>query len=112
MFTSSKASSLQGAIINTRDPMQNPRQTWIFYNAGQTQLMWRIQMTQPGCNTGTYRIIKNFGGQKVWQKGILQGIGKKTLAKKSVISVRLSITNKHRATVLISFKTHQKFEHI
>jgi len=23
---------------------------------------------------------KNFGGKKVWQKGLLQGIGKKTLA--------------------------------
>ena len=26
------------AIINARDPMQNPGQTWIFYKAGQTRL--------------------------------------------------------------------------
>jgi len=26
-----------------------------------------------------YCTVKNFGGQKVWQKGLLQGIGKKTL---------------------------------
>ena len=28
-----------------------------------------------------YHTVKNFGGQKVWRKGLLQGIGKKTLAK-------------------------------
>jgi len=27
-----------------------------------------------------YRTVKNFGGQKVWRKGLLQGIGEKTLA--------------------------------
>jgi len=26
-----------------------------------------------------YHTVKNFGGQKVWWKGLLQGIGKKTL---------------------------------
>ena len=46
-----------------------------------------------------YRTVKNPGCQKVWRKGLLQGIGKKTLANKAcVIAVRFSIRNKHCAT--------------
>jgi len=29
----------------------------------------------------TYRTVKNFGGQKVWRKGLLQGIGKKNFGE-------------------------------
>ena len=29
-----------------------------------------------------YRTVKNFGGQKVWRKGILQGIGEKNFGEK------------------------------
>ena len=38
MLTLSETSSLQDVIINARDSMQNPGQTWIFYEAGQTRL--------------------------------------------------------------------------
>ena len=31
-----------------------------------------------------YRTVKNFGGQKVWQKGLLQGIGGKNFGEKPV----------------------------
>ena len=45
-----------------------------------------------------YRTVKNFGGQKVWRKGLLQGIGGKNFGEKSVVSVRLSNKNKRHAT--------------
>ena len=42
---------------------------------------------------------KNFGGQKVWQKGLLQGIGEKKLVNEvCVVAMCFSIRNKHRAT--------------
>jgi len=28
-----------------------------------------------------YRTVKNFGGQKVWRKGLLQGIGEKNFGE-------------------------------
>jgi len=28
-----------------------------------------------------YRIVKNFGGQKVWRKGLLEGIGEKNFGE-------------------------------
>ena len=46
-----------------------------------------------------YRTVKNFGGQKVWRKGLLQSIGGKNFGEKSVVSVRLSNRNKRRATI-------------
>ena len=46
-----------------------------------------------------YRTVKNFGGQKVWRKGLLQSIGGKNFGKKSVVSVRLSNRNKRRTTI-------------
>ena len=47
----------------------------------------------------TYRTVKNFGGQKVWRKGLLQGIGGKNFGEKvCVVSVQSSIRNKRRAT--------------
>ena len=45
-----------------------------------------------------YRTVKNFGGQKVWRKGLLQGIGEKNFGEKSVVFVRLSNKNKRHAT--------------
>ena len=38
MLTSSEISLQRDVIINARDPMQNPSQTWIFYKVGQTRL--------------------------------------------------------------------------
>jgi len=32
-------------------------------------------------NAFLYRIVKNFGGQKVWRKGLLEGIGEKNIGK-------------------------------
>jgi len=31
--------------------------------------------------TNRYRIVKNFGGQKVWRKGLLEGIGEKNFSE-------------------------------
>ena len=45
-----------------------------------------------------YHTVKNFGGQKVWRKGLLQGIGGKNFGEKAcVVSVK-SIRNKRCAT--------------
>ena len=33
----------------------------------------------------TYRTVKNFGGQKVWRKELMQGIGGKNFGKKSCV---------------------------
>ena len=48
---------------------------------------------------GIYHTVKNFGGQKVWRKGLLQSIGGKNFGEKSVVSVCLSNRNKHSATI-------------
>ena len=46
----------------------------------------------------TYHTVKNFGSQKVWRKGLLQGIGGKNFGEKArVVSVQ-SIRNKCRPT--------------
>ena len=45
-----------------------------------------------------YRTVKNFGGQKVWRKGLLQGIGGKNFGEKACIVSVQSIRNKRRAT--------------
>ena len=46
----------------------------------------------------SYRTVKNFGSQKVWRIGLLQGIGGKNFGEKSVGSVRLSNRNKRHTT--------------
>jgi len=33
------------------------------------------------CHAVVYRTVKNFGGQKGWRKGLLQGIGEKNFGK-------------------------------
>ena len=43
-----------------------------------------------------YRTVKNFGGQKVWRKGLLQGIGEKNFSEKACVVSMQSIRNKRR----------------
>jgi len=45
-------------------------------NAIVFYMHWTIKREFSG-----YCTVKNFGGQKVWQKGLLQGIGKKNFGK-------------------------------
>ena len=52
----------------------------------------------PGSYMLAYRTVKNFGGQKVWQKGLLQGIGGKNFGEKACVVSVQSIRNKRRAT--------------
>ena len=52
-------SSPQDIIINTRDPMQNPGQTWIFYKVGHTQFIRvkrdPVDLDDPsGCNAAVH----------------------------------------------------------
>jgi len=40
-----------------------------------------IYQTNPSCPCYNYRTVKNFGGQKVWRKGLLQVIGEKNFGE-------------------------------
>ena len=61
-------------------------------------------LVQPRTNTWQYfllyRTVKNFGGQKVWRKGLLQCIGGKNFGEKACVVSVHSIRNKRRATFI------------
>ena len=55
-----------------------------------------------------YHTVKNFGGQKVWRKGLLQRIGGKNFGEKACVLSVQSIRNKCRTTFWTCIKMHRK----